>query len=183
MKSTKNTFRIRGGNLRLRNLEMRDAWLMYSWMHDKSVVGKMQTDFEKKTIDDCRNFIANSQDKKNIHLAIVDNEDVYLGTVSLKHITTESAEFAIVVRKEAMGKGYSIWAMNEIIRIGFEKYRVKKIYWCVARDNFRARRFYDKNGFAKVSVSEINSVDGYSREQIEDYIWYAVISEESHECY
>lgn len=160
--------------MKLRSLEMKDAELMLAWMHDKSVVEKLQTDFENKSLEDCRTFIANSQDNNNIHLAIVDEQDTYMGTVSLKHIAGDTAEFAIAVRKEAMGKGYSIWAMKEIIRIAFEKYGVNAVYWCVAKDNLRALRFYDKNKFPRVDKGEVKIAGGYEQEQINSYIWYQV---------
>lgn len=94
--------------MRLRDLEQRDATRMLAWMHDQSVVEKLQTNFAVKTLDDCREFIKNSKSDNNIHLAIVDDNDLYMGTVSLKHITDKKAEFAITVCKAAMGKGYSI---------------------------------------------------------------------------
>lgn len=39
--------------------------------------------------------------RKNLHLAIVDENDEYMGTVSLKNIEEDKAEFAITVRKNA----------------------------------------------------------------------------------
>lgn len=158
--------------MRLRELEIKDANRMLEWMHDQFVVEKLQTDFSCKTMDDCLSFINNSCDNDNVHLAIVDDEDVYMGTVSLKHITMDTAEFAITVHRDAMGKGYALWAMQEILKMGFEKYGVSEIYWCVAKDNTRALRFYDKNGFSRVDVVNIRIAGGYSEEQIKAYVWY-----------
>ena len=158
----------------LRKLENKDAGRMLEWMHDPFVVEKLQTNFATKTMEDCLTFIENSQDEENIHLAIVDDNDLYMGTVSLKHITDTTAEFAITVHKDAMGKGYSIWAMKEILKMGFDNYQVKNIYWCVAKDNLRALRFYEKNGFSRVDFSQIDIAGGYTAEQIHSYIWYLV---------
>ena len=134
--------------MKLRRLELKDARFMLEWMHDKSVVEDLRTNFLTKTIEDCENFIKNSwSDKDNWNVAIVDEEDVYMGTVSLKNIKETSAEFGITIRACAMRKGYSIWAMKEIFRIGFEERKLKQIYWCVSPDNKRAVRFYDKNRF------------------------------------
>lgn len=160
--------------MKLRALEQKDAELMLTWMHDNSVTGKMQTDFSSKTIEDCRKFIENSQSKENIHLAITDVQDTYMGTVSLKHITSNSAEFAITICREAMGKGYSKIAMQEMINIGFQRYHVKYIYWCVNADNNRALRFYDKNQYSRVPADEIEIAEGYTKEQIDSYIWYRI---------
>lgn len=161
--------------MKLRKLELKDAPLMLEWMHDKSVVEDLRTNFLTKTMEDCEKFIRSSwDDKNNWNVAIVDEDDVYMGTVSLKNIKETSAEFGITVRAFAMGKGYSIWAMKEAIRIGFEERGIQKIYWCVSPDNKRAVRFYDKNGFERVDSKELDVIEGYTQEQIDAYVWYAV---------
>ena len=159
--------------MRLRKLELKDAALMLEWMHDKSVVEDLRTNFMSKTIEDCENFIKNSwDDMKNCNLAIVDDVGLYMGTVSLKNITKTSAEFGITIRSCAMGKGYAIWAMKEVFKIGFEEMGLKKIYWCVSPENKRAVRFYDKNGFERVDADILDTIDDYTKEQIAFYIWY-----------
>ncbi len=162
--------------MRLRDLQQKDAAPMLQWMHDPFVVEKLQTDFAKKTMEDCMNFIANSRDEKNVHLAIVNEDDAYLGTVSLKHITGDAAEFAITIGRAAMGTGCAIWAMHEILQMGFEQYSLQRIYWCVAKDNKRALRFYDKNVFPRVEAESLGKIEGYTPEQISAYVWYQVVT-------
>lgn len=97
--------------MRLRKLELKGAPLMFEWMHDETVVKDMQADFSSKTLEDCNHFILSSNDtRKNLHLAIVDENDEYMGTVSLKNIEEDKAEFAITVRKYAMGKAILVLA-------------------------------------------------------------------------
>ena len=146
---------------------------MLEWMHDKSVVEDLRTNFLDKTIEDCEDFIKNSwNDKGNWNVAIVDETDSYMGTVSLKQIKEKSAEFGITVRACAMGKGYSIWAMQEALREAFEERGLEVVYWCVSPDNKRAVRFYDKNEFARVAADKLDMIEGYTKEQIDAYIWY-----------
>lgn len=157
----------------LRRLETKDAPLMLEWMHDDSVTHDLQTDFASKTMDDALSFINNSlNDENNLNLAIVNDEDEYMGTVSLKHIDGPSAEFAITVRTAAMGKGYSIYAMNRIMEIAKGEYGLEYVYWCVSPDNKRAVRFYDKNGFTRISPDELSIRGSYTKEQITGYYWY-----------
>lgn len=159
--------------MNLRKLELKDAPLMLEWMHDESVTEYLQTDFSTKTDEDCRKFISESwNDPENIHLAIVDDNDTYQGTVSLKHITEISAEFAITIRRLAMGKGISKAAMEEMLEIGFERLSLSKIYWCVSPENERAVRFYDKNGYQRISQPRKLLLGGYTPTQIAFYIWY-----------
>ena len=162
--------------MRLRDLELKDAPLMLEWMHDESVVEKLRGKFKEKTLSDCESFIRTSENKElDIHLAIVSDEDEYMGTVSLKSIDREnnSAELAITVRKSAMGRGYSWYGMEEIIRLAFEKYGLEYVYWCVSRKNDRAVRFYDKHNFHEavdISESILRRYEGKY-----DLKWYSVL--------
>ncbi len=160
--------------MRLRKLQFGDAELMLEWMHDTDIVKHLQTDFMSKTIEDCKYFIKMSMhDEKNIHRAIVNEEDIYMGTVSLKNIEDDCAEFGITVRTAAMGKGYSKYAIMEMLSYGFKELNLKKIFWCVSPLNLRAVRFYDKNNFSRVDMRE-KKIIGYTDEQVNYYIWYEV---------
>lgn len=163
--------------VKLRLLQPDDAEGMLEWMHDPEIVRYMQADFSRKTLSDCVAFIAAAQeDGENIHRAITDEADnVYLGTVSLKHIRKETAEFAILIRKRAMGRGYSSPAMRAILQYGFRELKLKKIYWCVSPENLRAVRFYDKNGFRRVQAPE---TPDYTPEQRAAYLWYECTEED-----
>ncbi len=164
--------------MHLRKLDQKDVPNMLEWMHDPSVVKNLQTNFGKKSASDCETFITNSKnDDCNLHMAIVNDSDEYMGTVSLKNIENSKAEFAITVRSCAMGKGYAKLAMEEIINIGFDKKNLSYIYWCVSPENKRAVRFYDKNNYKRVSPDTL-SIKGYSEEQIHDYYWYLITREE-----
>lgn len=161
--------------MNIRNLQLKDAPLMLEWMHDKSVVEDLQQDFCDKTIEDCKKFILNSwEDKENIHLAIVDDMDTYMGTVSLKHIDIyrKQAEFAITIRSCAMGKGISQYAMEEVLRMGFGEMQLERIYWCVSENNKRAIRFYEKNRYKRININNIPNFGGYDASQLPSYIWY-----------
>lgn len=158
--------------MNLRKLQLKDAPFMLEWMHDPTVVEYMQTEFVAKTLDDCILFIKESwYDKRNLHLAIVDDWDMYMGTVSLKNIHNFSAEFAITVRKNAMGKGYSRYGMQEIFNLGKKQKGLRSVYWCVSPENKRAIRFYDKNGYQKIDKKIVNH-EGYTIDKANSFIWY-----------
>ena len=163
--------------MRVRKLKKKDAEHMFEWMHDDSVVRDLLADFSKKSIDDCQRFIDESQNvQDNLHLAIVNDDDIYMGTVSLKHIDLfhKYAEFAIVVRKIAMGKGYSIYGMNEIFEKGTNDFDLKDIYWCVSGNNLRALGFYNKNGFERCMCIPTNIKKKYPKDIGDTLVWYCV---------
>ena len=161
--------------MQLRMLRPSDAHLMLEWMHDDFVVHDMKTNFASKTLEDCVAFINAAQDTtENLHLAIADDNDMYMGTVSLKHITKTTAEFGITVRTCAMGKGFSRSAMQGIIKKGFAEIGLHKIYWCVAPENKRAVRFYDKNNYKRCKAPE-EAIAFYTNKELYRYIWYEVL--------
>lgn len=145
---------------------------MLEWMHDPEVVRYLSVNFGKKTIADCERFIADSHDtSRDLHLAVVDDNDTYMGTVSLKNIKNGTAEFAIALRRSAMGKGFSQFAMQNIIEIGFKDLELRLIYWSVNPENLRAVRFYEKSGYEKIEPQAL-PVDGYSEEYAAQLTWY-----------
>lgn len=151
---------------------------MLAWMHDKSVTRFLSADFSSKTLQDAEDFITSSwNDADNVHLAIVSDENEYMGTVSLKHIDSGSAEFAITVRSEAMGRGYSWYGMEEIISRAFEEYGLESVYWCVSKKNKRAVRFYDKHNFHEVVDVPYCTLDRYR--EANDLKWYSVLKGDS----
>jgi len=165
--------------MNLRKLEIKDAPLMLEWMHDFSVVENMHSNFASKTIKDCEEFIKNSFSIENIHFAVVSDQNEYMGTVSLKHIDriNSTAEFAITIRKIAMGCGYAWFGMHEILKYGFEKEKLNSIYWCVSKDNARACRFYDKHHFKEMFDVRNDVLEHYK--EIENLKWYVVNSSDN----
>lgn len=152
----------------IRKLKNTDSFLMYEWMHDKNVCEFLNADFSSKTIKDCENFIKSSVTDNNKHFAIVDDNDEYMGTVSLKNIDYDKkiAEMAITIRKCAMGKGYSKKALDEIFEYGRKELGLTRFYWYVNPNNIRALGFYDKNNYTRV-----NNIDIFDK--LDDkYIWY-----------
>lgn len=136
----------------LRKLEMKDAPYMLEWMHDPNVIVGFAKDFSSMRIEDCTRFIdKRHKDRNNIHLAVVGDSDEYMGTVSLKNLNARQgwAEFAISMRTKAMGSGLAGRAIHEIINKGITELCLTDIYWNVFRENQRAIRFYEKNGFRR----------------------------------
>ncbi len=160
--------------MKLRDLEIRDLPLMKSWMQDKSITSMYKRDFNVMTDDDIQDFIVKSRrDQTNHHYAIVSDTDEYMGTVSLKHMENDTAELAIVVRKEAMRRGYSWFGMEEALKKAFEVFNLESVYWCVNRANERAIRFYDKHNFHEIIDVPENIIKRY--DGMKNLKWYSVL--------
>ena len=170
----------------LRKLELRDAPFMLEWMHDESVVKDLAKDFGSMKIENCEAFIkmaSEDMDKKpgeydDIHFAISEDEDgEYLGTVSIKNIEWDDSrgEFAITIRKCAMGHGVSKQAMADVLEKAHKELGLKVIYWYVNRKNERAVRFYDKNGYSRTDVESLG-IEPDIIGDVSDMIWYSDVS-------
>ena len=138
----------------LRKLQQKDAEYMLEWMHDSNVYSFFGRNFSSMTIQDCQNFIENSlgHTEKSRNYAIVDENDEYMGTISLKNIEWKErrAEYAIACRTKAMGTGLSKAATEELFLLASRELNLQLIYLYVCASNIRAQRFYDKTGFRRV---------------------------------
>lgn len=159
--------------MRLRQLELKDAEYMLEWMHDDNVASNLGKDFKHMTIDNCKDFISScATDKDNIHYAIVDDADEYMGTISLKNInyTDKRAEYAISCRSKAIGKGFAEKATEELFRIAHEELMLDMLYLDVYDYNIRAQKMYEKVGFVRVEKPEFLTEEFDSR-----LLWYQIL--------
>lgn len=158
----------------LRELRIEDASLMLEWMHDDDVIKNLRGSFASKSIEDCLAFIKNSwNDPFNLHYAIASETDEYMGTVSLKNIENNTAEFAIAVRSCAMSHGYAWFGMKAILEKAFDEIGLESVYWCVSKTNFRAIRFYEKHNFNEIVDIPLALSSRY--EDNPNMKWYSVL--------
>ena len=159
--------------MRLRKLELKDAPFMIEWMHDKNVTNYLRANFASKQIYDAEAFIKSSWEMdNNVHMAITSDEDEYMGTVSLKNIKNNTAEFAIAIRTVAMGCGYAWFGIKAILEKAFSELNLENVYWCVSKDNIRALRFYDKHKFNEMLDIPEALLKEYESEK--NLKWYSV---------
>lgn len=172
--------------MKLRKLELKDANRMLEWMHDPEIQKCFRFNTENKTLDDVYEFIRTAEttpiDGKGIHLAIVDESDEYLGTISLKEIdaVAKSAEYAISLRKCAQGKGVGSAATKEILRIAFEEFALERVYLNVLADNEAAIRLYEKIGFIYEGQFRNHL---FLRGEYKTLKWYSMLKDEYWEKY
>ncbi len=86
---------------------------MLEWMHDEELQKCFQKKMGEVTMEEAIAFCTadNAEEKiengKSLHYAIVNEQDEYLGTISLKNINliNKNAEYAISMRRCAQGTG------------------------------------------------------------------------------
>lgn len=145
----------------LRPLKPKDADRMLEWMRDDDVTEYLRIGGKDTQIETVRNFIASAADESvNLHRAVVDSNDIYFGTVSLKGIDPgkKEAEYAIAMHGDAIGHGISRIATAAILEAAANQLHLKRVFLNVRADNLRAVRFYEKCGFrfTHETTEEIN---------------------------
>ena len=121
-----------------------------------------------------KKFVEDSFREDQQHFAIVDDQDdEYLGTISLKNIDlkNKNAEYAISTRKKARGTGANQKATESLLKYGFDKLQLHRIYLNVLSSNKRAISFYIKCGF----IYEGKFKDHlFIDDRYQDLEWYAI---------
>lgn len=135
--------------MNLRQLERKDADSILRWMNDEDVIQNFKISENNKNMDSVIAFIKNSFNDKHKHFAIVDDEDRYMGTISLKNISlaSHSAEFAVVLCGEYIGKGIGEQATKLLLDYASKELKLSSIYLNVLQQNERAIKMYRKLGF------------------------------------
>lgn len=149
----------------LRRLKAADAERMLEWMRNDNVTEFLQIGGKDVTLQTVQNFIAAAQDEsRNLHRAIVDENDVYYGTVSLKHIDNEKkeAEYAIAMHMDGIGRGAAKIASELILSLAIQQLQMKRVYLYVRKDNQRAIRFYEKTNWKHFEPEECGN----------EYLWF-----------
>ncbi len=161
----------------LRPLEEKDSERMLEWMRDPDITQFLRIGGKDTTEDQVLNFIKNAHDESiNLHRAIVDANDLYLGTVSLKNIDhgKKEAEYAISMHHSALGTGAAKEGSQLILEVAFSQLGLERIYLNVFQENRRAIRFYEKFGFQYNRSTIIESPD-----RTATLLWYELKSNSS----
>ena len=133
----------------LRPLQEKDADRMVEMMHDGQTTQYLQIGGPSYTRETALRFIASTADETgSVHRAVVDHNDVYQGTISLKNLdlAKKEAEYAISMHPQAQGKGAAKAASADILELAWSL-GLERVYLNVLAQNERANRFYQKFGF------------------------------------
>ncbi len=156
----------------LRLLMEKDAERMLEWLHNDDIIRYLRFEGKNTTFESVIHFIQKAQNEmENLHYAIVDIKDEYLGTISLKKIDKEkkSAEYAICLHPNAVGTGTAKTATQHILDIAFNKLNLENVYLNVLDENKRAIQFYEKFGFQYTHISS-----EIIKEQFKSIRWYEI---------
>lgn len=144
---------LRGKNVVLRPLRLSDAPAFCRWFKDPSVTRFLQRHEDPPSLREERAYVR-SQQRRADHAqwAIIADDGVVIGTVSLEGISREHhrAEYGIFIGDpKYWGQGYGTAAGRLVVRFGFQKLRLRRIYLNVYAYNTRGFRSYRRLGFRR----------------------------------
>ncbi len=164
--------------IRLRRLKTEDAIGMLEWINDIEINQFFTFAYRKFDMASVLQFINEANKTEvNHHYAVVDEEDIYLGTISLKNVDhiNRHAEYAIAMRKSMQGQGNGETASRMILDVAKYELKLHKVYLNVLTHNTVAIHLYEKIGFKQKGIYEdhVLKQDGYH-----DLFYYEIIFSE-----
>jgi len=147
---------IKGKNIILRPMSLRDAPKFCEWLGDKEVTQFLNLhDSNPPTIKEEREYILEQKRKNDTAQFAIATEGKLIGTVSLMkiHPVHKHAEYGIFIGdREYWHQGIGTQAGKMILEYGFRVLRLNKIYLRHVAYNIAGAKSYKKLGFKKEGV-------------------------------
>lgn len=165
---------------RLREIEKRDIEVINNWRNDPELIASLGAPFRYiNSIVDEKWFDSYMNNRNTqVRCAIVDENDVIIGLVSLVNIDhmNQSCVFHIMIGNgENQGKGAGTYATKEMLNHAFNNLNIHRVELDVLADNMRAIHLYEKIGFIKEGTRR--QCD-FKNGKFVDMLMYSVLREE-----
>lgn len=160
--------------MQLRRHDIKDIPLINEWIRDAELANQYWGRSKSPSVTKAEDLIGEENTYDSQHFAIVSDLDEYMGTVSLNHIVNGSAELRIVVRENAMRRGYAWYGIEEVLRYAFDREKLDSIYWCVKKGNERAMKFCQKHNFHQIIDVPKDALQRY--EDASELNWFSVLN-------
>lgn len=169
---------LRAERVFLRPAEKSDVATFVRWFADAEMSGFLggRAPFSEAMEEQWFTQAVEHQGKDRYHFVIcrLDTSEP-IGTISLFHLdqTNGSAGVGISIgEKDLWGRGYGTDAMNALLDFGFGELRLERVWLDVYDFNTRARRSYEKSGYATEGVQRHAH---FSRGQFRDVVLMAIL--------
>jgi RimJ/RimL family protein N-acetyltransferase len=141
----------------VRRLEERDLDARVRWFNDPSVYGQMSLKVPLSLADTRRWFAQNALNDQRRDFVILaagdpDGEPVAMGGLTGIVADARHAELYSVVRPGCTGRGTGGFVVRWLCNYGFLQLGLQRIYLHTLSNNDRARRLYERIGFAPEGV-------------------------------
>ena len=164
-----NNIRIDGDKVFLTSITYDDCEDFIGWRNSTYI--KSRFIYQKDiTLDEQKEWIRTKVETGYVAQFIIwdKNANKKVGCVYLQNIdnTKKTSEFGILISEECGGRGFGSESAKLIIKYGFEKLGLEKIYLRVLKNNKIAIRAYEKAGFSSDNYEETIMINGQNTEVI-----------------
>ena len=136
-----------------RNLKPSDVAYFKDWIFDKEVIRYSMTKYHRISteLEVVKWFHSTLFDSNSFNLGMVDSVSKkligYAGIAALNEIDGNGEYFIFIGNKSYWGKGIASSVTKEILKLGFEKLNLHRIFLTASSRNPGAIRAYEKAGF------------------------------------
>jgi len=173
---------IKGDNILLRAMELRDAELLYQWENDMSIwhLSNTLTPFSKFTLEQ---YVMNAHQDiytiKQLRLMIdlADGHET-IGSIDLFDFdpSHRRAGIGILILKDFRGKGYASEALDLIINYGFNTLKLHQVFCNIGIGNVESQNLFKKKDF---NISAVKKEWNHTINGWEDELFLQLINEQN----
>jgi len=149
---------IVGNKVYLRGIEKQDlSGPFFQWANDEAVTKYLFMGIKPNILENLVDWFdeIGKSDKEVVMMVVDKKSDKVIGLCGLHEIrwVSRSAEYRVFVgEKEFWGKGYGQEITKLVVRYGFEKLNMNKIWLGVNAEHIGAVKSYEKSGFVNEGV-------------------------------
>ena len=127
-----------------------DSDALFAWINDRELV-ELSAVFRPVSRAEHDAWFAAIRARDDVAIYAIREDGALVGTCQLILEGTEAELRIRIGVRSAQGRGIGTWAVQELIRIGFEELSLRRIWLQVFGVNARAIRAYEKAGLRTVS--------------------------------
>ena len=135
----------------IRYARLADAEKLFNWRNSDEI-RQISTNQDVISWANHSNWFLEAIKQKDTLLFVIDNA----GSVRVDRIE-DYARISIYLLKEYQGKGLGVTAINQAVRVAFNKWHIKKVVAHIKTDNEPSIKAFTKAGF----IEKPSSLDGH----------------------
>lgn len=143
---------VRGKKVLLRAVELRDAEILQQMINDENIERMMWGYSFPVSMHQQIKWIENLSNEKSTFRAIIEVEQVAVGTIILSDIDMKNGIAEIHIKladDENRGKGYGTDSVLTLLKYAFNELRLTCVYCRIREDNIASQKMFERCGFVK----------------------------------
>lgn len=135
--------------IKLENLDLKHAQRLKDCLNNEEVVKTLEGIKFPFSLEDAKGYINKSVANKDVFEYAIFYENNFVGTIVLENpdVKNKSYEIGYVIARPYWGKGIATEAVKEMMKIAFNKLKIKRVWAGIITNNPASGRVLEKAGF------------------------------------